>query len=71
MTVKDLWKVSPQNFIFIIEGENASKYRGDKGFTGITRKEYNGEKYGAELKVDRVIATSYPMYEHVIEVICK
>ena len=71
MTVKDLWKVSPQCFIFIIGGENASEYTGDKEFKGITRKEYHGEKYGADLVVDRIIATSYPMYEHVIEVICK
>lgn len=71
MTVKDLYNVSPQNHIFIVRGNNADEYRGEKDFEGLTKTEYNGEKYGNDLIVDRIIATTYPMYEHVIEVIYK
>lgn len=71
MTVKDLYSVSPQNHIFIITGSNVDEYRGGKDFEGLTRTEYNGEKYGNNLIIDRIISTTYPMYDHVIEVICK
>lgn len=71
MTLKELWEVSPQNFIFVVDGKNIDDYRGDLEFKGLVRTEYNGEKYGEEKIVDRVIAQKYPMYDHVIEVICK
>lgn len=59
MTVKDLWKVSPQSFVFI-KDERTEKV-----------KEYKGEKYGETLEIERVTPTSYPMYQKVLEVIVK
>lgn len=71
MTLYDLWKVSPQNFIFIVDGDGVEDYRGDNNISGLVRKEYHGEAFGKVIKIDRIIATKYPMYEHVIEVIIK
>lgn len=55
MTVKELWKVSPQNFIFL-KDENGRV------------AEYTGTENGAALEVVDILATNYPMYKNVIEV---
>lgn len=71
MTLKELWFVSPQNFVFVVGGENAAEYVGEKEMPGITRTEYVGERFGEKMIVERIIAASYPMYKNVIEVVCK
>lgn len=59
MTIKELWDVSPQSFVFIRLGEKrVEHYTGPSGF----RKCYN------EKKVTRVTAKSYPNFKSVLEV---
>ncbi len=33
-----------------------------------TVQEYTGAQYGKDFKVDNILATSYPMFKHVLEV---
>lgn len=58
MSIYELWMVSPQSHIFI---------KGDDGKV----MEYNGGLDNSDMEVDRIVATSYPMYRSVIEVTVK
>ena len=55
MTLKDLWRISPQNFIFIRNADGK-----------VT--EYAGGKDNADRIVKDILCTSYPNYRHVLEV---
>ena len=56
----DLWWVSPQCFTFIKEKDGKA--------VDYPECEYKGAPWGKEYVVYDVIATSYPMYKHVLEV---
>ena len=58
MTVRDVWKVAPQSFVFI---------RGRDGRV----KEYCGSGDLGDREVDRMKAVKYPMYDSVIEIVLK
>ena len=60
MTLKDLWDVSPQTAIFIVER--------DDEFNVTSREEYHGGKITGQRKVSRVLPVSYPMRKYVMEV---
>lgn len=60
MTLKELYKVSPQAFIFVVER--------DDDFSKISSHEYHGHGPDGEREVFRVLPTKYPMYAHVLEV---
>lgn len=55
MTLYDLWFHAPQCFVFVRKPDG-------------TVQEYTGAQYGKEFKVDNILATSYPMFKHVLEV---
>ena len=64
MTLKELWLLAPQAFVFIVER--------DEDFNKISSLEYTGpygitKEYGGR-RVTRLLPTSYPMYKHVLEV---
>ena len=54
MTLKQIWEVSPQSFIYVREGGKVVEYNGDSEM---------GRRTIANMK-----ATSYPMFKSVIEV---
>ena len=60
MTVNELYRVSPQAFLFIVER--------DADLNVTARHEYKGGKADGAKKVARVTPTKYPMYAHVLEV---
>ncbi len=55
ISLYDLWWVSPQCFVFI---------RGKDGKV----REYRGNGPDSDKTVNWVLATKYPMYDHVLEV---
>lgn len=55
MTLRELWLVSPQCFIFIRRGESCVE-------------EYKGGREESDAQIERVLATSYPMFKNVLEV---
>ena len=56
MTVKELWNVSPQCFVFVKSADGKVKeYEG------------NADENGAK-EVKDILATRYPMYKNVLEV---
>lgn len=60
MKLKELWKVSPQAFTFVVER--------DEDFNKVASHEYRGSGTDGEREVFRVLPTKYPMYAHVLEV---
>lgn len=60
MKLKELWRLSPQAHVFIVQ-------RGD-GIHETSRQEFNGEHALGERTVARITPTAYPMYKHVLEV---
>ena len=63
MTVKDLWKVSPQSFIFVRkpDGNLDEIVSGPKG----PQAEYR------DREILSVLGTRYPSYSHVLEITVK
>lgn len=59
MTVKELWSVAPQSFVFIAEVD---------GQPTATMTEYCGGKKYADSRVIDVRATAYPMHKSVLEI---
>ena len=59
MTVKQLWDVSPECFTFIkcVNGDFLDRVI-----------EYHGNGEYSDYKVSRIVAESYPMYAHVLEI---
>lgn len=55
MRLIDLWKVTADSFIFIKNADG-------------THTEYNGTKDLADKIIRNITATSYPMYDKVLEV---
>ena len=60
MTLKELWDVSPQAFVFVVER--------DEDFNKTSSREYHGSGPIGYMEVARVLPTKYPMYAHVLEV---
>lgn len=60
MTLKELWFVSPQSFVFIKERNSAA------GADSLT--EYKGGVNYADRQVSQVTAKAYPCYKSVLEV---
>ena len=58
MTVKDVWQVSPQAYVFLrtIDGE-----KHDKPIA------YVGAGRFSDFFVHRIVPTTYPMFRHVLE----
>lgn len=55
MTLHELWRLSPQCFVFIRQKNGVLK-------------EYTGGKKNADARVEKIIGTSYPMFKNVLEV---
>ena len=55
MTLHELWRVSPQCFVFVRQKNGVLE-------------EYGGKKKYADAVVESVLATSYPMFKNVLEV---
>lgn len=55
MTLHELWRVSPQCFVFVRQKNGQLK-------------EYAGGKKNADSVVKSILATSYPMFKNTIEV---
>lgn len=55
MTLHELWRLSPQCFVFIRQKNGVLK-------------EYAGGKKNADARVEKIIGTSYPMFKNVLEV---
>lgn len=60
MTLKELWFMAPQSFVFIVER--------DEDFNKISSREYCGGGKDGDRRVTRLLPTAYPMYKHVLEV---
>lgn len=60
MTVYELWKVSPQAFMYLVERNESLEVT--------RREEYRGSGKSGELTVSRVTPALYSMVKHVLEV---
>lgn len=60
LKLHDLWKVSPQAFVFIVER--------DERLMVTSKREYNGTGKDGERAVTRVTPTIYPMHGPTLEV---
>lgn len=60
MTLKELWKVAPQAFFFVVTR--------DDEFRKTSSREYVGAGDDGNREVLRILPTSYPMYKNVLEV---